>query len=125
VAKGKSKQKIADIKAERDVILGDQITQGYGVEQVQRLLEQIRTEFQAKPYDGSSPYVGLNSFEEQDDLFGPRLVVELLSVARQALFITGPSGQENHPRAGLIPALNRKDMAVNVVVYISDAGRIT
>lgn len=87
---------------------------GYSVEQVQVLLEQIRTTYRPKPFDGRSPYVGLTAFQEQDAdrFFGREKLVQEL-VARVAstrfLVLAGPSGsgKSSLARAGLIPALKR------------------
>lgn len=102
---------IGDIHAGRDVILGDQII-GYTIEQVQEMLEQLRREFQPRPFDGTCPYVGLRPFMEQDAerFFGrEQLVEKLLQQVEKhpAVFIAGPSGsgKSSLARAGLIPAL--------------------
>ncbi|MGQ9851707.1 MAG: ATP-binding protein, partial [Aggregatilineaceae bacterium] len=102
---------IRDVYAGRDVILGDQII-GYTIEQVRELLEQLRREFQPRPFDGTCPYVGLRPFTEQDAerFFGrEQLVEKLLQQVEKhpAMFVAGPSGsgKSSLARAGLIPAL--------------------
>ena len=106
----------------RDIIGGDKIIHGdeyvgYTAEQVNVLLTRIQTEYQSKPFDGRSPYVGLASFQERDadKFFGretltaelvTRVAASAASNAR-AVFVAGPSGsgKSSLVRAGLIPAL--------------------
>src|SRR6185436_3769554 len=62
-----------------DIRIGHTI--GYTSEQVSVLLTQIKSQFQPKPFDGRSPYKGLDVFQEKDaDLFFGRekLVEELI-----------------------------------------------
>lgn len=104
---------------------GSNITQitGYTSAQVSLLLDKIRTEYQSKPFDGRSPYIGLAAFQERDaDKFFGRetLTAELVtrvatSAASQAraVFVAGPSGsgKSSLVRAGLVPALKRGQVA--------------
>ncbi len=85
---------------------------GYSAQQVSTLIAQISTTFQPKPFDGRSPYRGLDYFEEGDaDLFFGRekLVDDLISRVKESrtLFVTGPSGsgKSSLVRAGLIHCL--------------------
>ena len=87
-------------------------TIGYTAEQVSVLLAQIKTDFQPKPFEGRSPYKGLDYFEETDAplFFGREKLVEYL-VGRvketQTVFITGPSGsgKSSLVRAGVLHSL--------------------
>lgn len=101
------------VNVQGDIVAGDKYV-GYTAEQVDVLLTQIRTEFQPKAFDGRSPYVGLDAFQETDaDRFFGRetLIAELVSRVRasRAIFVTGPSGsgKSSLVRAGLIPALKK------------------
>ncbi len=95
-----------------DIRIGHTI--GYTSEQVSTLITQISTTFQPKPFDGRSPYKGLDVFDEGDAemFFGREKLVEAL-VARvkdsRTLFVTGPSGSGKSSllRAGLIHALRQ------------------
>src|SRR5512139_356356 len=85
---------------------------GYTAAQVSTLITQISTTFQPKPFDGRSPYKGLDYFDEEDaELFFGRenLVQDLVNRVKDSctLFITGPSGsgKSSLGRAGLIHAL--------------------
>lgn len=87
---------------------------GFTSEEVSTLLTQISSTFQAKAFDGTCPYKGLDYFEEADaELFFGRekLVDELVRrvEASRTVFITGPSGsgKSSLVRAGLIHALKR------------------
>jgi hypothetical protein len=87
---------------------------GYSAEQVSTLIAQISTTFQPRPFDGRSPYKGLDYFKEEDaELFFGRekLVDDLVSRAKgsRTLFVTGPSGsgKSSLVRAGLIHALKQ------------------
>ncbi|OQY83690.1 MAG: hypothetical protein B6D41_16605 [Chloroflexi bacterium UTCFX4] len=107
-----------DIIGRDKIIHGDEYI-GYTAAQVILLLDKIRVEYQTKPFDGRSPYIGLASFQERDaDRFFGRetLTAELVTrVATsaasnaRALFVAGPSGsgKSSLVRAGLIPALRR------------------
>ena len=88
------------------------VTVGYSSQDVQALLTKISASFQPKPFDGKCPYVGLESFQEEDaDRFFGRenLVADLQGRIQHANFIlvTGPSGsgKSSLVRAGLLPAL--------------------
>lgn len=101
----------ARVDVRGDLVGGDKIV-GYSVEQVSRLLTQIRATFQPKPFDGRSPYVGLAAFEEEDAdrFFGREHWVNDFVGRLQAtrfLLIGGASGcgKSSLVRAGLIPAL--------------------
>jgi WD40 repeat protein/energy-coupling factor transporter ATP-binding protein EcfA2 len=90
------------------------VTVGYSADEVSALLEQVSTTFQPKLFDGHSPYVGLNAFEEEDAdrFFGrEKLISELIGRVERSRFIviTGPSGsgKSSLVRAGLIPALKK------------------
>ncbi|MBK8784597.1 MAG: WD40 repeat domain-containing protein [Anaerolineales bacterium] len=95
--------------------IGDvRIQTGYTSEQVAVLITQIRSTFQAKPFDGRCPYKGLDVFEEEDaELFFGRekLVDDLVSRVKDSrtVFVTGPSGsgKSSLVRAGLIHALKQ------------------
>jgi len=87
---------------------------GYSVSEVQTLLDQVRTTFQPRPFDGRSPYVGLETFQEEDAerFFGrEKLVAELVEELRTGYFalVAGPSGsgKSSLVRAGLLPALKK------------------
>jgi len=87
---------------------------GYTAEEVALLIEQIRSTFQPREFDGRCPYKGLEVFEEEDaDLFFGRekFVEDLVGrvKASRTVFITGPSGsgKSSLVRAGLIPALKQ------------------
>lgn len=111
-------QQIEQITAAGQVV-GVQIDQvsgsvavGYSVTEVQILLDQVRTTFQPRPFDGRSPYVGLEAFQEEDAgrFFGrEKLVAELVESLRKGYFtlVAGPSGsgKSSLVRAGLLPAL--------------------
>ena len=95
-----------------DIRIGHTI--GYTSEQVSTLITQISTTFQPKPFDGRSPYKGLDVFEEEDaELFFGRekLVEDLVGRVKESrtLFVTGPSGsgKSSLVRAGLIHALKQ------------------
>jgi hypothetical protein len=87
---------------------------GLTSEQVSTLITQISTTFQPKPFDGRSPYKGLDYFEEEDaELFFGRekWIEDLVNRLRDSrtLFVTGPSGsgKSSLVRAGLIHALKQ------------------
>ena len=95
-----------------DIRIGHTI--GYTSNQVSALLTQISTTFQPKPFDGRSPYKGLDVFEEEDaELFFGRekLVDDLVIRVKESrtVFVTGPSGsgKSSLMRAGLIHALKQ------------------
>jgi len=110
-----------DLQISRDVNTGggdfigrDQVIHGYSSQQVSELLEQIRKIFQPKAFDGRSPYVGLESFQEEDAdrFFGrDKLIGELLERLNTSHFVmlTGPSGSGKSSviQAGLIPELKK------------------
>lgn len=110
------------------------VTVGYSAGEVQDLIADLRSTFEPKPYTGECPYVGLQTFQEEDAglFFGrERLVGELLervsAIARWSeaggtsslvgssrpaasarfILIAGPSGSGKSSllRAGLLPAL--------------------
>jgi WD40 repeat protein len=87
---------------------------GFTAGQVSSLLTQISTTFQPKPFDGRSPYKGLDYFEEEDArlFFGrEKLVDDLVRRVKESrtLFVTGPSGsgKSSLVRAGLIHAMKQ------------------
>jgi WD40 repeat protein len=87
---------------------------GYTAEQVSTLITQISTTFQPKPFDGRSPYKGLDYFEEEDaELFFGRekIIDDLVDRVKESrtLFVTGPSGcgKSSLVRAGVIHALKQ------------------
>jgi WD40 repeat protein/energy-coupling factor transporter ATP-binding protein EcfA2 len=95
-----------------DIRIGHTI--GFTSQQVSTLITQISTTFQPKPFDGRSPYKGLDVFEEEDaELFFGRekLVQDLVSRVKESrtVFVTGPSGsgKSSLVRAGLIHALKQ------------------
>src|SRR5918911_5352333 len=82
----------AEVTVAGDVVGRDKIV-GYTADQVSVLIEQIRKEFQPKPFTGRSPYVGLDFFSEKNaDLFfgRERLVEQLITRVMGAhhIFIT-------------------------------------
>ncbi len=85
---------------------------GYTSDEVSVLITQIKSTFQPKPFDGRSPYKGLDVFDEEDaELFFGRekLVEDLVSRVKDSrtVFVTGPSGsgKSSLVRAGLIHSL--------------------
>ncbi|MBI5566577.1 MAG: WD40 repeat domain-containing protein [Chloroflexi bacterium] len=97
-----------------DAVGRDKITVGCSVEQVTDLLREISATFQPRPFDGRCPYVGLDTFTEDDaDRFFGREAAAAELVARiqasRAVVIAGPSGsgKSSLVRAGLIPALRK------------------
>ncbi len=83
-------------------------------EQVVEIGTRLSTHYQPKPFDGRSPYKGLDVFEEEDaELFFGRekLVDDLVSRVKDSrtVFVTGPSGsgKSSLVRAGLIHALKQ------------------
>jgi len=87
---------------------------GYSVSEVQQLLDQVRITFQPRPFDGRSPYVGLETFQEEDAdrFFGrEKLVAELVEELRTGYFalVAGPSGsgKSSLVRSGVRPALKK------------------
>ena len=104
---------IKDVSGEVNIAAGN-IYKGYTAEQVSMLVTQISATFQPKPFDGRSPYKGLDYFEEEDAqlFFGrEKLVEDLVSRVKDSctVFITGPSGsgKSSLVRAGLIHALKQ------------------
>ncbi len=95
---------------------GNVVTVGFTAEQASAFLEEIRRDFQPKPFDGTCPYKGLDVFTEDDvDLFFGResIVKDLVSRVNEsrAVFVTGASGsgKSSLVRAGLIPALKKAE----------------
>lgn len=91
---------------------GRDIVHGFTSADVAHLMEQLRTTFQPKPFDGRSPYVGLEPFQEADAdrFFGrERLVADLITRVESSrhIVITGPSGsgKSSLVRGGLLPQL--------------------
>lgn len=79
------------------LIIGSHNVVGFTSDQVSTLIAQISTTFQPKPFDGRSPYKGLDVFEEEDaELFFGRekLVEDVISRAKESrtAFVTGRSG---------------------------------
>ncbi len=111
-----------DIIGRDKIIHGDEYV-GYSAAQVTLLLDKISTEYQSKPFDGRSPYIGLASFQERDaDKFFGRetLTAELVTRVQtsaasnaRAVFVAGPSGsgKSSLVRAGLVPALKKGKIA--------------
>lgn len=102
---------VSDVSGEVNVA-GRDIYKGFTAEQVTVLIDQIKTGFREKNFDGTCPYKGLDVFDEEDaELFFGRkeLVKDLVSRVKDSrtLFVTGPSGsgKSSLVRAGLIPAL--------------------
>lgn len=102
---------VAGNVAAHEFIGRDKIS-GYTAEQVAALLEDMRRNFQPRPFEGHSPYVGLRAFTEQDAeyFFGrTQLVTNLLARVDVSRFVVvaGPSGsgKSSLVRAGLLPAL--------------------
>ncbi len=98
----------------QNVIVGSGNTQiiGYTAEQVAIIITQIRREDQPQGWTGRTPYMGLDSFSEQQAhlFFGrEKLVAHLLMRIQGTRFlcITGPSGSGKSSllQAGLIPKL--------------------
>lgn len=96
------------------LIIGSHNVVGLTSDQVSTLITQISTTFQPKPFDGRSPYKGLDFFEEEDaELFFGRekLVQDLVGRVKDSrtVFITGPSGsgKSSLVRAGVIHALKQ------------------
>jgi WD40 repeat protein len=101
-----------DGSIEGSLIVGSNNVVGYTAEQVSVLIKDFSTTFKPKPFDGRSPYKGLDYFEEEDaELFFGReqLVDDLVGKVKESrtLFVTGPSGsgKSSLVRAGLIHAL--------------------
>jgi WD40 repeat protein/energy-coupling factor transporter ATP-binding protein EcfA2 len=104
---------VRNVSGEVAIAAGD-IYKGYTADQVATLIQQIKSEFQPRKFDGRSPYKGLDVFEEEDaDLFFGRgkLIDDLVCRVEEShtVFITGPSGsgKSSLVRAGLIPALKK------------------
>ena len=74
-----------DGSVEGSLVIGSHnvVTTGYTAEQVSVILKEISTTFQPKPFDGRSPYKGLDYFEEADAelFFGREKLVEELTGA--------------------------------------------
>ncbi len=120
---------IREISGEVTIAGGD-IYKGYTAEQVTAMLAQISTTFQAKSFDGRSPYKGLEAFNEEDaDLFFGRekWVEDLVGRVKESrtLFITGPSGsgKSSLVRAGLIPALKKESISAGWLYGTLKPGR--
>lgn len=108
----------AQITIEHGDFVGRDKIIGYTAEQVRVLVTEISTSFQPKPFDERSPYVGLQSFQEQDAdrFFGrEKLSQDLVARVQASRFvvIAGPSGsgKSSLARAGLIPALKKGALA--------------
>lgn len=87
---------------------------GYTAEQVGVLLDQIKSDFQLKPFNGNCPYLGLDAFSEDDAdrFFGrEKLITELVARVKGSRFVVvaGPSGsgKSSLVRAGLIHTLKQ------------------
>ena len=94
------------------VFAGRDIVHGFTSDEVANLIEELRTTFQPKPFDGRCPYVGLDAFQEEDAdrFFGrERLVADLVRRVAESrhIVIVGPSGsgKSSLVRAGLFPKL--------------------
>ncbi len=103
-----------DGSVDGSLIIGSHNVVGFTSEQVSTLITQISTAFQPKPFDGHSPYKGLDVFEEEDAemFFGREKLVEDLVIRlkeSRTVFVTGPSGsgKSSLVRAGLIHALKQ------------------
>ncbi len=101
----------AQVTVRGDIVGRDKIV-GYTAQQVTTIIAEIGTRFQPKPFDGRSPYIGLDAFSEDDAdrFFGrERLVDELVARVRDSRFVVvaGPSGsgKSSLMRAGLLHAL--------------------
>ncbi len=86
-----------DGSIEGSLIIGSNNVVGFTADQASAFMAQLAEKFTPKPFDGRSPYKGLDYFEEADaELFFGRekLVEELVAKVRQSrtLFVTGPSG---------------------------------
>jgi hypothetical protein len=102
---------IHEVSGEVNIAGGD-IYKGFTATEVTTLIGKISTTFQPKPFDGRSPYKGLDVFQEEDAelFFGREKWVEnLIGRVKESrtLFVTGQSGsgKSSLVRAGLIPAL--------------------
>ncbi len=101
---------IHEVSGEINIAGGD-IYKGFTATEVTTLIGKISTTFQPKPFDGRSPYKGLDVFQEEDaELFFGRENGLRTSSAGQGIptvFVTGQSGsgKSSLVRAGLIPAL--------------------
>lgn len=112
---------IGDKASVDQIAVGENITQikGYSAAEVTLLLTRIQTEYRPKPFDGRSPYIGLESFQERDAdrFFGRENLIADLSARvmnsaatnARAVFVAGPSGsgKSSLVRAGLLPALRK------------------
>jgi formylglycine-generating enzyme required for sulfatase activity/energy-coupling factor transporter ATP-binding protein EcfA2 len=103
---------------------------GFSADEVSVLITQISTTFQAKPFDGRSPYKGLETFNEEDAelFFGrERWVENLMGRVKESrtLFVTGQSGsgKSSLARAGLIPALKKTDYGASWLYATMKPGR--
>ena len=103
-----------DVNIGGDVIGRDKITVGYTLQEVEDLIVKLGSSFQSKPFDGRCPYIGLDSFteDEADRFFGrDGLVADLLERVKASRFvlIAGPSGsgKSSLVAAGLIHALKQ------------------
>ena len=69
---------LAEVSVNGDIRIGHTIV--YRSDQVSALITQIPTTFQPKPFDGRSPYKGLETFNEEDTelFFGREKWVESL-----------------------------------------------
>jgi len=101
-------------------VAGGNIYKGFTAEQVNFLIDQIKTDYQVKNFDGTCPYKGLDAFDEEDaELFFGRekLVDDLVERVKESrtVFVTGPSGsgKSSLVRAGLIPDLKKGSIKVS------------
>src|SRR5436190_5212872 len=90
---------------------------GFTAKEVAVLYNELHEKYERKRFDGTSPYVGLKSFqkEDADRFFGrEKLTKGLVARVQHARFlvIAGPSGsgKSSLARAGLIPALKTHKM---------------
>ncbi|MEM7126522.1 MAG: AAA family ATPase [Chloroflexota bacterium] len=104
---------LAKLLVNGDFVTGNKIIMGLSYSQVMSLFEKLLKDRQLRKWKGKEPYIGLDSFDEDNQFFFGRetLIEEILGKLRVSCFvcIAGPSGsgKSSLARAGVLRALNQ------------------